>query len=86
MFSITNQREANRDIPRLIDLKQRLGLPWIGLSMEPLLGRVRLKREWLDHIDWVIVGIDPDGDTRKRYECDTQFYVDAEGKISSHTV
>lgn len=32
------------------------------------------------------VGIDPDGDTRKRYECDTQFYVDAAGKISSLTV
>lgn len=56
MFSITNQREATRDIPRLIDLKQRLSLPWIGLSMEPLLGRVHLKGEWLDHIDWVIVG------------------------------
>lgn len=32
------------------------------------------------------VGIDPDGDTRKRYECDTQFYVTAEGKISGLTV
>ncbi|MDP9837570.1 hypothetical protein J2T09_002322 [Neorhizobium huautlense] len=32
------------------------------------------------------VGIDPDGDQRKRYECDTQFYVDAAGKISSLTV
>lgn len=32
------------------------------------------------------VGIDPDGDQRKRYDCDTQFYVDAEGKISSLTV
>ena len=56
MFTITSQREADRDIPRLIDLKQRLGLPWIGLSMEPLLGLTRLKAEWLDHIDWVIVG------------------------------
>lgn len=64
MFSITNQREANRDIPRLIDLKQRLGLPWIGLSLEPLLGRVRLKREWLDHIDWVIVGGESGKDAR----------------------
>ncbi|MBX4920952.1 hypothetical protein HJA76_14755 [Rhizobium bangladeshense] len=32
------------------------------------------------------VGIDPDGDQRKRYDCDTQFYVDAQGKISSLTV
>ncbi|OCJ67635.1 hypothetical protein A6U97_02625 [Agrobacterium tumefaciens] len=64
MFSITSQREANRDIPRLIDLKQRLGLPWIGLSLEPLLGRTRLKAEWLDHIDWVIVGGESGKDAR----------------------
>ncbi|MBD8689346.1 MULTISPECIES: hypothetical protein [unclassified Rhizobium] len=29
------------------------------------------------------VGIDPDGDTLKRYNCETQFYVDSSGKISS---
>lgn len=56
MFSVVNQREADRDVARLIDLKQRLGLPWIGLSLEPLLGRIRPTREWLDHLDWVIVG------------------------------
>jgi protein gp37 len=64
MFSITNQREADRDIPRLIDLKKRLGLPWIGLSLEPLLGRVRLKAEWLDHR----LG---DRRRRERYRCQT---------------
>lgn len=64
MFSITNQREADRDIPRLIDLKKRFGLPWIGLSLEPLLGRVRLKAEWLDNIDWVIVGGESGTDAR----------------------
>ncbi|KQZ96805.1 hypothetical protein ASD74_05990 [Rhizobium sp. Root564] len=64
MFSITNQREADREIPRLIDLKKRLGLPWIGLSLEPLLGRVRLRAEWLDHIDWVIVGGESGTDAR----------------------
>lgn len=31
------------------------------------------------------VGIDPDGDTLKRYNCETQFFVDPEGKISSLT-
>lgn len=64
MLSISNQREADREIPRLIDLKKRLGLPWIGLSLEPLLGRVRLKAEWLDHIDWVIVGGESGKDAR----------------------
>lgn len=56
MFSVVNQREADRDVPRLIDLKKRLGIPWIGLSMEPLLSRTRLKAEWLKQLDWVIVG------------------------------
>ncbi|MCI9865557.1 DUF5131 family protein [Rhizobium skierniewicense] len=64
MFSVTSQREADRDIPRLIDLKLRLGLPWIGLSLEPLLERTRLKAEWLDHIDWVIVGGESGPDAR----------------------
>lgn len=43
MISIVNQDEADRDIPRLIALKQKLGIPWIGLSMEPLLGPVDLR-------------------------------------------
>lgn len=56
LISVVNQEEADRDIPRLIDLKARLGIPWIGLSMEPLLGHVVLKPEWLAALDWVIVG------------------------------
>lgn len=56
IISIVNQEEANRDIPRLIELKRRLGIPWIGLSMEPLLGPVILRPEWLAELDWVIVG------------------------------
>lgn len=42
LISIVNQEEADRDIPRLLDLKARLGIPWVGLSMEPLLGPVDL--------------------------------------------
>ena len=56
IISVINQDEADRDIPRLIDLKAHLGIPWIGLSMEPLLGAVVLKPEWLAALDWVIVG------------------------------
>lgn len=56
MISIVNQEEADRDIPRLIDLKIKRGIPWIGLSMEPLLGAVVLRPEWLADLDWVIVG------------------------------
>jgi protein gp37 len=39
---VVNQAEADRDIPRLLALKGKLGIPWVGLSMEPLLGPVDL--------------------------------------------
>lgn len=42
MITVVNQAEADRDIPKLLDLKARLGIPWVGLSMEPLLGPVDL--------------------------------------------
>lgn len=56
MISIVDQEEADRDIPRLLDLKARQGIPWVGLSMEPLLGAVILRTEWLALLDWIIVG------------------------------
>lgn len=46
MITVVNQAEADRDIPKLLDLKARLGIPWVGLSMEPLLGPVDLAR-WI---------------------------------------
>jgi len=56
IISVVNQDEADRDIPRLIELKAKLGIPWIGLSMEPLLSCVVMNYVWLRHLDWVIVG------------------------------
>lgn len=56
IISIVNQEEADRDIPRLIELKNRRGIPWIGLSMEPLLAKIVLRPEWLARLDWIIVG------------------------------
>ncbi len=66
MITVVNQDEADRDIPRLLALKARLGIPWVGLSIEPLLGPVdmaRATRGFLRHfsylnlnLDWVIVG------------------------------
>lgn len=44
MITVVNQDEADRDIPKLLALKARLGIPWVGLSMEPLLGPVDLER------------------------------------------
>lgn len=46
MITVVNQAEADRDIPRLLALKAKLGIPWVGLSIEPLLGPVDLGR-WM---------------------------------------
>lgn len=57
MISVVNQDEADRDVPRLLALKQRLAIPWVGLSMEPLLGPVDLSALNLNRPD----GLSPDG-------------------------
>lgn len=56
LATVVNQSEADRDVSRLIAVKRRF--PWlrIGLSIEPMLGPVKLTREQLRWIDWVIVG------------------------------
>lgn len=56
IFTICNQDEADRDVPRLIALKAKY--PWlrIGLSCEPMLGPITLKAEWLRRLNWVICG------------------------------
>lgn len=55
MITVVNQEEADRDIPKLLALKARLGIPWVGISYEPALGSLNL-RPWLHLIDWVIAG------------------------------
>lgn len=53
MITVVTQAEADRDIPKLQELKRRFSIPWVGLSVEPLLEDIALD---LDGIDWVIVG------------------------------
>lgn len=55
IITIVDQAEAERDIPRLIALKKELGIPWVGISTEPLLGPLDLT-PWLADVDWVIAG------------------------------
>jgi protein gp37 len=43
MATIANQEEANRDLPKLLALKQGLNLAWVGVSVEPMLGPVDLE-------------------------------------------
>lgn len=57
IISVVNQDEADRDIPRLLELKKKLGIPWVGLSMEPLLGPVDLSS--LPVVDRPLLRCDP---------------------------
>ncbi len=43
MITVVNQTEADRDVPRLLALKAKLGIPWVGLSIEPMLGPIDLE-------------------------------------------
>jgi protein gp37 len=43
--TIVNEEEADRDIPKLLDIPATVRF----LSMEPLLGPVSLSQEWLAH-------------------------------------
>lgn len=43
LVTVCNQDEADRDIPRLLALKAKLGIPWVGISAEPLLGPIRFR-------------------------------------------
>lgn len=42
IVTIVNQQEADRDIPRLAELKRMRGIPWVGLSIEPMQGPIDL--------------------------------------------
>lgn len=44
MITVVNQDEADRDVRRLLDLKAKLGIPWVGLSCEPLVGPIDVTR------------------------------------------
>jgi protein gp37 len=42
IVTVVNQEEADRDVPRLLVLKAKFNIPWVGLSIEPMLGRIAL--------------------------------------------
>lgn len=71
IITVVNQTEAERDIPRLLALKGELGIPWVGLSIEPMLGPITFRwAAWeplkasgatnhldgLRRLDWIICG------------------------------
>lgn len=59
MITVVTAAEVRRDVPKLIDVKRRLGVPWVGLSAEPLLEDIApVLVSFLEtgEIDWIIVG------------------------------
>lgn len=50
-ITVCNQKEADRDIPKLLQIPVEKRF----LSIEPMLGRIDLSK-WIDQLDWVIVG------------------------------
>lgn len=55
MITCVNQEEADRDMQKLIDLKNTFDIPWVGVSYEPAQGPIDF-REWLWDLDWIIFG------------------------------
>jgi protein gp37 len=40
IVTVVDQEEADRDVPRARALKAKLGIPWLGLSIEPQIGPI----------------------------------------------
>lgn len=58
LITVVTQAEADRDVPRLLDCKQRFGIPWVGISYEPAQEEIDF---WLylnaeTRLDWIIFG------------------------------
>lgn len=53
--TMVDQSEVDRDFDKLSILKTSFGIRWIGLSIEPQLGPIKLG-DRLQHLNWVIVG------------------------------
>jgi protein gp37 len=36
LITVVTQAEADRDVPRLLEIKKEFGIPWVGISCEPM--------------------------------------------------
>lgn len=67
-ITVVDQKEADRDIPRALKVKEKHAIRVLFLSIEPQLGPVSFEGQWVNHanpamhenmleaLDWVIVG------------------------------
>lgn len=64
LVTVVTQKEADRDLPKLLDLKGSCFLPWVGVSYEPAQELVDFRRfldgqiRWAadEKLDWIIFG------------------------------
>lgn len=56
--TVVTQKECDRDLPKLLALKNTHGVAWVGLSIEPQLERVIPATA--DGLDWIITGGESD--------------------------
>lgn len=62
LITVVTKEEVLRDVPRLLALKRSLGIPWVGLSLEPLVEDVHdaleeaLSVNEAIPLDWMIIG------------------------------
>lgn len=60
LITVVTPEEVLRDVPRLVELKRRFGIPWVGLSIEPMIADVANAlmeiRDIAKDVDWAIFG------------------------------
>ena len=56
IITVCDHTEFRRDVPRLTSLKWIMSIPWVGLSVEPMLGLIGVPYSAFTGLDWVIAG------------------------------
>ncbi|MBY6244169.1 DUF5131 family protein [Methylosinus sp. Sm6] len=56
--TVVTQKECDRDLPKLLEIKRKYGVAWVGLSIEPQLERIIPKNG--DGLDWIITAGESD--------------------------
>lgn len=59
LITVVTPEEIARDVPRLAILKRQFGIPWVGLSIEPMIADIAdafAAALSVGDIDWVILG------------------------------
>lgn len=60
LITVVTPEEILRDVPRLVRFKRAFGIPWVGLSIEPMVADVADALAEIDEVmsfvDWAILG------------------------------